>query len=246
MSFAGDVRTVIWKEWRELADHVAGSRVGIIGMVVLGLYFGVIAPYANGPRIVASALAIFQYPLLAAMLSVQPIVDSFAGERERHTLETLLASRLADRAILLGKLLAVLVATTGATYIVYALALLTTRLAHADQPSATPPEWVLLGVGLGVLLVPAVFAALGVFISLRAATVRQAAQTFGLAIVGLALLPVILGQLALQLGSPLVLRVSRLTPVQLVLLGAAALALLAATFLAAAFRRFRRGRLNLD
>ena len=35
------------------------------------------------------------------------IGDAIAGERERHTLETLLASCMPDRAILLGKVLAV-------------------------------------------------------------------------------------------------------------------------------------------
>src|SRR5258705_13563545 len=40
---------------------------------------------------------------LPFMILQSIIVDSFAGERERHTLETLLASRLSDRAILLGK-----------------------------------------------------------------------------------------------------------------------------------------------
>jgi ABC-type Na+ efflux pump permease subunit len=35
------------------------------------------------------------------------ITDSIAGERERQTLETLLASRLPDRAILLGKVAAI-------------------------------------------------------------------------------------------------------------------------------------------
>src|SRR5438552_19092990 len=33
------------------------------------------------------------------------IGDAIAGERERHTLETLLASRISDRAILLGKVI---------------------------------------------------------------------------------------------------------------------------------------------
>jgi ABC-2 type transport system permease protein len=33
------------------------------------------------------------------------ISDAIAGERERHTLETLLASRISDQAILLGKVL---------------------------------------------------------------------------------------------------------------------------------------------
>jgi ABC-type Na+ efflux pump permease subunit len=39
-----------------------------------------------------------------AVFAVAP--DTFAGERERHTLETLLASRLSDQAILIGKLAA--------------------------------------------------------------------------------------------------------------------------------------------
>src|SRR5678815_2933365 len=34
------------------------------------------------------------------------VADLFAGERERHTLEALLATRLSDQAILFGKLLA--------------------------------------------------------------------------------------------------------------------------------------------
>ncbi|HET9982244.1 MAG TPA: ABC transporter permease subunit [Longimicrobiales bacterium] len=246
MSLAGDVRTVIWKEWQEMADHVAGSRAGLVGLGGLVLYFGVIAPYINGPHLVASALAVFQYPVLAAMLTVQPIVDAFAGERERHTLETLLASRLPDRAILFGKVASALAAASLATYVVYGLALVTARFAHGGQETAVPPGWVLLGVGLGVLLVPATFSAIGVFISLGAPTVRQAAQNFGLAILGLTLLPVVITQLSLQIRSAAAMRLSRLAPVQLVLLGAAALVLLATLFLTAAVRRFRRGRLNLD
>lgn len=40
------------------------------------------------------------FPLV---LTLTMVADSFAGERERHALETLLASRLSDRAILLGE-----------------------------------------------------------------------------------------------------------------------------------------------
>ena len=43
------------------------------------------------------------------------IADGIPGERERHTLETLLASRLSDRSILLGKVMAA-VPTAGASW----------------------------------------------------------------------------------------------------------------------------------
>ena len=41
------------------------------------------------------------------------IGDAIAGERERHTLETLLASRMPDRAILLGKVIAIVLYAWG-------------------------------------------------------------------------------------------------------------------------------------
>ena len=54
--------------------------------------------WVNGP------IPLVPATLMPVMLVGLTIADSFAGERERHTLPTLLASRLSDRAILIGKI----------------------------------------------------------------------------------------------------------------------------------------------
>jgi len=76
--------------------HLLLATVGTLGLIV---------PLSIGSGYVGlPAVAI---TVMAALLIVMSIVpDSFAGERDRATLETLLASRLPDRAILLGKVAA--------------------------------------------------------------------------------------------------------------------------------------------
>ncbi len=56
--------------------------------------------------------------------------DSFAGERERHTLETLLASRLPDHAILSGKLLVCVLYSFIMTIIFIVLCLAVVNIAY--------------------------------------------------------------------------------------------------------------------
>ena len=68
--------------------------------------FGVFLPLQNGASWVTSPITMVYWAWMPLMLVTGVIADSFAGERERHTLETLLASRLPDRAILLGKVAA--------------------------------------------------------------------------------------------------------------------------------------------
>ena len=58
------------------------------------------------------------------------VADSFAGERERHTLETLLASRLPDRAILAGKLLVPVAVAWGAALLALE------HIAHSSSETA--------------------------------------------------------------------------------------------------------------
>ena len=101
-----DILTVMWKEWRELVWHGGSAarrpaqpggparRVRRAAAVPVGRRLGDLA----GDDVLLG--------LGAADARRGRVADSFAGERERHTLETLLASRLPDRAILFGKVLA--------------------------------------------------------------------------------------------------------------------------------------------
>ena len=97
-----DIWTVIWKERKSLFRH-RGSRLRavfnlLIPVGLVAIYF----PLGEGHNWVSSPVALFA--LIIPMLLVGTTVpDAFAGERERHTLSTLLASRLPDRAVLFGK-----------------------------------------------------------------------------------------------------------------------------------------------
>src|SRR5215475_8116874 len=104
-----DIWTVMLKEWRE---YIAGSSAGGgsgrgRGAIAILLIIGVISillPLDLGRTLFTSAAPVIVNGLyLPLIILLNLVADSFAGERERHTLETLLASRLSDRAILFGK-----------------------------------------------------------------------------------------------------------------------------------------------
>ena len=111
-----------------------------------------------------------------------------AGERERHTLETLLASRLSDRSILLGKVSAA-VAYTWVLSIGTAVVGMVAANSKGGGPFAVYPGGLALAMAVAAGLVSLLYAGVGVQISLRAATVRQAQQTLGLAFIVVFLLP---------------------------------------------------------
>ena len=115
------------------------------------------------------------------MLISSVVADSFAGERERHTLETLLSSRLSDRSILLAKIGAALAYGWGLTLISLALSVVTINLAFGKGKLLMYTPGVLAGAVCLSLLISLFSAALGVLVSLRASTVRQAQQAFTVA-----------------------------------------------------------------
>jgi ABC-2 type transport system permease protein len=112
-----------------------------------------------------------------ALLLVDVLVpDAFAGERERRTLMTLLASPLADRAILFGKVLVPVLINLGTTVGLLALSVI---IVNVTKPGPTVQLFVpALTLGLPVLslLVGLFTGTLGVFISLRSSTIQTAQQ----------------------------------------------------------------------
>ena len=102
-----DFVAVFWKEWKEILLERASGGSGLRPLIMVGL-IGVVIPLRLDAQRYFSPRPLLGliFVSLAAVLAVVP--DAFAGERERHTLETLLASRLPDRAILFGKLAACL------------------------------------------------------------------------------------------------------------------------------------------
>ena len=243
-----DIRTVMWKEGKHMWDQVGGASVtGRLTLLAFVGVFGVFSPWVSGPTWISSPLLLFVYPFAAAAVVIQPVIDSFAGERERHTLETLLASRLSDSAILFGKMLAALLSGCGFAGAMLLLGILAANLMHGHGGLLRPPAWLAVGAPLLIVALAGFVATGGVFVSLRAPTVRQATQTFGFVILAVMLGPLLIGSfLPAATKAMLLTWVRGQNATTMVLLAAGALLALDGVFLAAAFRQFRRGRLTLD
>ena len=243
----GDVLTVAWKEWRELLQLGGSHRGGRFSLVILVGVFGVLLPLQSGAEWVQSPATVYYWGWVPLMLVSGAVADSFAGERERHTLETLLASRLPDRAILLGKMAAAVAYGWGLVLAMLALSLVTVNLSARSGQVLMFPWRFAVGAPLMALLGAGLAATAGALVSLRAQTVRQAAQTLNVGVLLLVFIPVLglqampeawqtqLGAWALTVGVD-----GMLWP------AAAVLAALDLALLAAAFARFRRARLVLD
>lgn len=155
------------------------------GLIVIGALGGYIA-YQIGPAWVQSEVALY-WLWLPLLQMTGMIAESIAGERERRTLETLLASRLPDRAILFGKLAAALAYGWGLTLACLAVGAATVSLAHRTPLFYVPSVAASLA---GLSLLGGIFVAgVGALISLSAPTVRQAYQRLSIALL-LAFLPI--------------------------------------------------------
>lgn len=242
----GDARIVMWKEWRGMFRQRGGRMRTFMTLVVPLAFFALYCPWEAGARWLeggTSILASLALPLLMVMLLVS---DSFAGERERHTLPTLLASRLSDRSILYGKVLFAVCMSWGLVWIILALGLLTVNLTHWEgQILLYTPRILFADLGLGLAAALCATGA-GVLISLRAATVQEAQQTMGAVMF---LPPAILGPVVLVVGQTwpqwdLKAVISRLGPGTSFAVVAGSLFALAILLLWAAGKRFQRERMG--
>jgi ABC-2 type transport system permease protein len=243
----GDVLTVAWKEWRELLQVGGSVRGGRFSLVTLLAVFGVFLPLQSGAEWVQSPATVFYWGWVPLMLVGSAVADSFAGERERHTLETLLASRLPDRAILLGKMAAAVSYGWGLVLLMLVLSVVTVNVTARTGEMLIFPWRFAVGAPLLGLLGAGLAATAGVLISLRASTVRQAAQTLNVGVLLLIFIPVLGMQALPDAWKAQLVAWAMSVGVDGILWAAAGLlALLDLALLAAAFARFRRARLVLD
>lgn len=241
-----DVKTVIWKEIREILGRTAGFKGGRAGLLVFIFVFGILLPLQNGRGWIESPLVMLYWAWIPFLLVSGVVADAFAGERERHTLETLLASRLSDKAILFGKIGAAVTYGWGLTLVSVVLGAVAVSIAHGGGRVLFYAPPIAAGILVSTFLVAMFGAGLGVMISLRASTVRQAQQTFSLAFllifVPLMAIPILPDSIKARLFAWLSKAdASSIAPVALGLLVAADAALIAL-----AMARFRRARLILD
>lgn len=175
-----DIWTVIRKEMLEIFHMRGTRRAGWLNLLLVVGLMGVYMPLMSGRAWVTNAVGPISFSWLPLFLVVGVVADGFAGERERHTLETLLASRLPDRAILFGKIGAAVLYSMGISVASLLVGGVVANLVSLGQGFVFYPLTMLGGLLVFSLLLGLLMASLGVLVSLRAATVRQASQTLSM------------------------------------------------------------------
>jgi ABC-2 type transport system permease protein len=241
-----DTWTVFRKEWLEILDQFLRFKRGGWSIIVALLFLGVFLPLQIGPQWAMNSIMFFYWPFLTASMTSTIVSDAIAGERERHTLETLLSTRLPDVPILVGKLLASVsygyaFALTNLGVGLIAVMIVFRGEAVMMAPSRLAALLITIGAAASCI------SGLGVFVSLRAATVRQAQQTFGIAMLALMMVPALTVQLLPdEQQARLASAANALGAEGIAWRVSAGLFALALVLVAAAVRRFRRGQLALD
>lgn len=170
-----DIRTMIWKENKSLLRRKV-SRSNLIRIILAPALLAFVFPITWGPDWVKDFPALIIAFIAPAVLVGVVIPDSFAGERERHTLGTLLASRLPDRAILLGKIIPPVLIGWGTGLIFPLLSLVIVNFAHGDDGVLLYNSTITFGILALSFLSSTVMAAGGVLTSLRSETVQDSTQ----------------------------------------------------------------------
>jgi ABC-2 type transport system permease protein len=244
---ATEFNTVFWKEWKEIVMERSGGAGSYRPLILIGV-LGIFVPFRMPPERFFSPFPLLIYAFFAAVVVTAVIADSFAGERERHTLETLLATRLSDRAILFGKI---------AASIAYGwlMAILCALVGTITENVANRGDHILLyrdsASWLILLLAPPLaagaVATAGVLVSLHATTVRQAQQTLMVAV-----LVLVAGSIFASNFLPMAWKEwffgiwSAWSAASLVLAAAGVVLALDLLLLLAGMARFQRARLVLD
>lgn len=237
----------MWKEWRELLFQRGSLRATILSWLPLILIFGLLMPAQVGLFWVNSPFTIAYWGWLPTLPVMALVADSFAGERERHTLETLLASPLSEAAILFGKVITVVSYGLLLTLLVLLAGLISVNVTHAKSRLLLYPVGVTLtGFLLGILTATAM-ASIGVIVSLRSPTVKQAAQQLAFVSIALTWIPLLgLSLMPIQLQTNLLRSANNINVTQIVFVLLLVLVVIDAGLLAIAMKRFKRSRLILD
>jgi len=235
-----DIGTIIWKEAKDL--FFSHGRLDLIRPLIFIAILGIFLPLNIGMQwlsLPTPVVLINSYIPFIFILNY--IADAIAGERERHTLETLLASRVSDQAILIGKVIVTVGYGWGMGLVSLMLGLVTVNLFRGQGKwQFYSPVELLLAFLLVSLLISLLAASGGVLVSLRTATVRQAQQTL---LLGTLVLGVLLVLTLEAVPSSLL---TGLSSRQILFIVISALVVLDAILMGIVLKSFRRSKLILS
>jgi ABC-2 type transport system permease protein len=168
------IAALVKKELLEIVGDPYSRRGGFIQAGMMTLVLGVFIPASTAALwLAASPAAIAYYALLPGVAAAAIAADAFAGERERRTLETLLATPLAESTILIGKVFAAVIwaLTVAAVALVVG-----TVVVNLSAGALVPSPLLLLGA-LGAALASGTFmASMATVVSMLIPAARPAQQ----------------------------------------------------------------------
>jgi ABC-2 type transport system permease protein len=173
-----DIGTLVWKELNEWV--VRGGSRGKLGLVMFLVIFGGFIPLQAGREWIQTPMSLMSWMWLPFLLSSGVMCDAIAGERERNTLETLLASRLSDRGILLGKVVAAIIYGCGQIWIISLVSAAVINVVFWTGTVAFYPPLMIAGLIVLPLLLAAFASLVAVLVSLKAQSARQAQQVMSI------------------------------------------------------------------
>lgn len=240
-----DIFTIIRKEWKEIFLQRGGMRGGLLSQVIILALLGVFLPLQMGPEWLTQPAAALAWVWLPVMLTMNMVAEAFAGERERHTLETLLASRLSDRAILFGKMAASILYGFTIALVAMLVSAITINIVYPAQGGRIqffPPALFFGGLVI-IILANAAMSALGVLVALRAKTVRQAYQQLSAGLIVLVVVPIFALQLLPSFRQALAGALATVNENQALLIVVGVLLVIDVALSGAAMARFQRNKL---
>jgi ABC-2 type transport system permease protein len=240
-----DIATITRKELKEIFVQRGSLRAGITNVLLVVGISGILFPLQFGREWITNPIGLVSVVWLPLFMSMGLVADAFAGERERHTLETLLASRLSDQAILFGKMLASILYGLGIGLGGLLVGALTINIIYPG--AGFYPLSSFLGALLFSLLGMILVAGIGVLVSLHASTVRQAYQRMSLGFLVI-WLPLILAPQFLPAASKAQIAgwLENVNGLQVSITAAVILLAIDLILVALANARFQRARLILD
>ena len=187
-----DIFTIVRKDLKEVLSSRGNARSGAVYLLIVVGVMGVLMPLQSGRAWFTEPLLPLVWSWFPIFLVISVVTDLFAGERERNTLETLLASRLSDRAILFGKLSAAVLYGWGISIASNLVAVIAINVSDPQGGF----QFYNLSLYLVLLVVPLLagllMSSIGVLVSLNAPTARAAYQKLSLAMLAIWLVPTIL------------------------------------------------------
>lgn len=237
-----DIQSVMWKESKSLFRRRA-SRSNLLRIILAPGLLSAVFPISWGPDWVEDFPALVIAFIAPAVLVGVLIPDSFAGERERHTLGTLLASRLPDQAILLGKMIPPILMGWSSGLLFTLLSLVVVNIVHGDSGLLFFTPTITFGILALSFLSSTMMAGGGVLTSLRSETVQDAAQK----LMTFILVPAVLVQvIPLLFQEQVGTLISGVDGQQFLLISVVVLAVIDALLFVLAFVRFQRSKMYLD